>query len=174
MKTIALLSFLTGVYALAEQPKFGMADVHVSATAKGFAQNFGGVLRDGKYVNRDATMLDLIQAAYGVTEDTIAGGPGWLNSDLFDVIAKIPDGTTPATANLMLQALLAERFKLVVRKDNHPVPRYVLTVGKGGSKLKPASGSDGRGGCDSQQQGGAPGGGGGPVDLASQPNIKVT
>ena len=55
--------------ALALQPKFDIADVHVSATARTFAQNFGGVLRAGRYVNRDATMRNLIQAAYGVSEN---------------------------------------------------------------------------------------------------------
>src|SRR5580698_7267705 len=100
---VALLTLLTIVPALAQQQKFEIADVHVSPTAQTFAQNFGGVLRGGKYVNRDATMLDLIEAAYGVSEDNLAGGPGWLGSDLFDVVAKVPDGTTLATANLMLQ-----------------------------------------------------------------------
>src|SRR5580693_4102683 len=94
MKRIALLCLLTITAARAQQPKFDIADVHVSKTARGFAQNFGGVLREGKYVNRDATMLDLIVAAYGVSEDTVAGGPGWIGSDLFDVIAKVPDGNT--------------------------------------------------------------------------------
>lgn len=170
MKTIPLLSLLAIIPAVAQQPKFEIADVHISKTARGFAQNFGGVLRAGKYVNRDATMLELIEAAYGVSEDTIAGGPGWLNSDLFNVIAKVPDGTTSANANLMLQALLADRFKLVIKNDTHPAPRYVLSVGKGGSKLKTASGS-GDPGCQQQQQAGPPPGG--PVDLASMPNIKM-
>ena len=165
MKKIALFSSLAMLPALAQQPKFDLADVHVSPTARGFAQNFGGVIRDGRYVNRDATMLNLIEAAYGVSEDSIAGGPGWLNSDLFDVIGKIPDGTTPATANLMLQALLADRFKLVIRNETHPVPRYVLSVGKGGSKLKTGSGDPG---CQPVQQPG-----GAPNDPASIPNAKV-
>jgi uncharacterized protein (TIGR03435 family) len=169
IKKIAILSLLMTVAALAQQPKFDMADVHVSATSHGFAQNFGGVLRDGRYLNRDATMLNLIEAAYGVSEDSIAGGPGWLNSELFDVIAKVPDGTTPATANLMLKALLADRFGLVVHNDTRPVPRYVLIVGKGGSKLKPAGGS-GNPGCQPKDQAG---GRGGPTDPASQPNIIV-
>jgi uncharacterized protein (TIGR03435 family) len=150
MKRTALLSLLAVAPAFAQQAKFEIADVHVSATAHSFAQNFGGVLREGKYVNRDATMLNLIEAAYGVTEDAISGGPGWVNSELFDVIAKVPGGTTPAAANLMLRALLAERFNLAVRNDTSPVPRYVLSVGKGGSKLKPSSGS-GNPGCQQQQ-----------------------
>jgi uncharacterized protein (TIGR03435 family) len=170
MKKSALLCLLAIIPALAQQPKFEIADVHVSPTAHGFAQNFGGVLRAGKYVNRDATLLELIEAAYGVSEDTIAGGPGWVNSDLFDVIAKVPDGTTLAKANLMLQGLLADRFKLVIKNDTHPAPRYVLTVGKGGSKLKPASGSeDSR--CQPQGQPGPPPSG--PPDLASLPNLKM-
>src|SRR5579871_5028451 len=113
---------------LAQQSKFDVADVHVSPTAHGFAQNFGGVLRDGRYVNRDATMVKLIALAYGVSEEDIAGGPGWLSQDLFDIVAKVPDGTTTATANLMLQDLLKERFGLVVHNETHPVPRYVMSV----------------------------------------------
>jgi uncharacterized protein (TIGR03435 family) len=170
MRKIALLSLLTITAALAQQPKFEIADVHASPTARGFAQNFGGVLRAGKYVNRDATMLELIEAAYGVSEDTIAGGPGWTNSDLFDVIAKVPDGTSMANANLMLQALLADRFKLVIKNDSHPAPRYVMTVGKGGSKLKTAGGS-GDSNCQPQGPPGPPPSG--PPDPASIPNIKV-
>src|SRR5215470_6658988 len=92
MKKIALLSLLAITRVVAVEPKFVVADVHISPTARGFAQNFGGVLRAGKYVNRDATMLNLITSAYGVTEDGVTG-PGWISGDLFDVIAKVPDGT---------------------------------------------------------------------------------
>jgi uncharacterized protein (TIGR03435 family) len=169
MRKVALLGLLAITFVFAQQPKFDLADVHVSPTARRFAQNFGGVLREGRYVNRDATLLNLIVAAYGASEDTIAGGPGWLTSDLFDVVAKVPDGTTSATANLMLQALLADRFSLVIHKGTAPVPRYVLSLGKSGSKLKAASGSASPG-CQQQQQ---TGGGPGPNDAASQPNIKV-
>jgi uncharacterized protein (TIGR03435 family) len=158
--------------APAQQPKFEIADVHKSTTGTGFVQNFGGVLRAGKYVNRDVTLVNLIAAAYGVPEDAIAGGPGWLSSDLFDVIAKVPDGTTHASANLMLRDLLEDRFKLVARQETHPVPRYVLSMGKGGPKLKPASGS-GSPGCQQQQQPRPGGDGANPGDLASVPNIRV-
>ncbi len=170
MKSIALLTLLIAQAAFAQQAKFEVADVHVSPTARGFAQNFGGVLREGRYVNRDATLLDLIKEAYDVTDDDISGGPGWMSSDLFDIIAKVPEGTTHASSKLMLQALLADRFGLIVQRDSRPVPRYVLTVGKGGSKLKNASGS-GNASCQPVGGGGPPPGG--PVDLASLPNIKV-
>lgn len=167
MKKTALVGLLATMTALAQQPKFEMADVHISPTSHFTAQNFGGVLRAGKYVNRDVTMLGLIAAAYGVAEDAISGGPGWIASDLFDIIAKVPDGTTTATANQMLQSLLADRFKLVISTGTHPVPRYVLSVSKGGSKLKAASGS----GNSSCQPIGGPGGPPAPGELP--PNIKV-
>ena len=163
----ALVGLLLVAPAFAQQPKFEIADVHVSPTARTFAQNFGGVLREGRYVNRDATMLNLIVAAYGVSEDNVAGGPGCIASDLFDVVAKVPAGTTIATANVMLQNLLADRFRLVVRNDTRPVPRYVLTVAKSGSKLKSAAGTDSSG-CQQVQQAPNPG-----PDPGSQPNIVV-
>lgn len=175
MKNIAsfsLLAALATMHASAQQPKFELADVHVSTTPRWFAQNNDGLVRDGRYVNRDATLLNLIEAAYGVTEDDVAGGPSWLDTDIYDVIAKVPDGATPATAKLMLRSLLAERFGLVVRNDKAPLPRYVMTVAKGGSKLKPATGT-GEPGCEQKQVGGAPGRGD-VRDPASLPNIKAT
>jgi uncharacterized protein (TIGR03435 family) len=168
----ALLFTLATIHTSAQQPKFELADVHVSATPRWFAQNNGGLLRDGRYVNRDVTVLNLIEAAYGITEDGISGGPSWLDADIYDVIAKVPDGTTPATVKPMLQALLQERFGLVVRNGKTPMPRYVLTVAKGGSKLKPATGS-GDDGCQQQPVGSSPGRAD-ARDPASLPNMKVT
>lgn len=169
MKKFALLTILAAVAGFAQQPKFEAADVHVSRTSRFAVQSFGGVLHDGLYINRDTTLLQLIAAAYGVSEDGIGGGPGWLGSDLFDVVAKVPERTTAATANLMLQSLLAERFGLVVQNGTSPVPRYILSVGKNGPKLKSADPS-GSAACQPKNQ--APPGPG-PIDPASQPNIKV-
>jgi uncharacterized protein (TIGR03435 family) len=155
------------VPALAQQPKFEIADVHPSTTFRAYVQSFGGVVREGRYINREATMLALIKGAYGVSDDDISGGPGWVSYDLFDVIAQLPDGTTPATANLMLQSLLSERFGLVVRRDTRPVPRYVLTVGKSGSKLKSGDPSV-TSACKPLSQPGPP-----PAEISATPNVKV-
>ena len=142
MKRMVVAGLCAAGVAICQQAKFELADVHASTRPRAARRrNFGGVLRAGKYVNRDVTMLGLIEAAYHVKEDAIAGGPGWVASDLYDVIARVPEGTKLAEANQMLQSLLADRFKLVVKRETHPMPRYVLTVGNGGSKLKPASGS---------------------------------
>jgi uncharacterized protein (TIGR03435 family) len=170
MKAIFAFGFLAMLPAFAQPPKFEIADVHASLTQTSFLRSFGGVIHGQLYVNRDATMLSLIAAAYGVSEDNIAGGPGWISSELFDVIAKVPNGTTRETANLMLQDLLADRFGLAVHHGTNAVPRYVLTVSKIGSKLRPASES-GTPGCQPQQQKPTPPAGN-PGESSTIPNIK--
>lgn len=125
---------------------FTIADVHASPHSTGLAFFTGGALRGDRYVLHNATMLDLIDTAYGVDADKVLGGPVWLETDRFDLIAKAPPSTSPETLKLMLQSLLADRFKLVVHTDTKPVQAYALTVGKGKPKLKEADGS-GAPGC---------------------------
>ena len=137
--------------ATASMAAFDAADVHVRApTSNPTPFMTGGVLRGGRYDLRNATMLDLIRTAYDVEPEMVLGGPNWLERDRFDVIAKAPASTSPATVRVMLQALLADRFKLVLHKDSKPVPAYALTAGKGKPKLKEASGQGA--GCQPQPQ----------------------
>jgi uncharacterized protein (TIGR03435 family) len=147
---------LTGVAFAQSAPVFDVADVHVSARSTNPYMT-GGVLRGTRYDIRRATMVDLISTAYGVDGDKVAGGPSWLDTDRFDIIAKAPNSTSPETLKLMLQALLAERFKLVVHKDTKPMPAFVLSVGKGKPKLKEAAEGSGKGGCEGQPQNPQPG-----------------
>ncbi len=127
-------------------PLFDLADVHAS-TARANSGVRGPLIRNSeRYEFTNATMLDLIRTAYNVDADKVLGGPSWLESDRFDILAKVPPKTSLDTARLMLQALLADRFKLVLHKDEHALPTYALSVGKGGHKLKEADGS-GEPGC---------------------------
>jgi len=77
----------------------------------------------------------LIMTAWGVKSFQVSG-PSWMDSQRFDISAKIPDGATRQQFQIMLQNLLAERFKLVVHKERKEVPIYALAVAKGGPKLK--------------------------------------
>lgn len=174
MRKIIFFALLMAAAAFAQPPKFELADVHISKTGYWFAQqNQGGaVIRDRLYIYRDASLLRLIQVAYGVTEDGVGGGPSWLASDLFDIVARLPSGATPANIKVMLQALLAERFSLVIHNETHPMPRYVLTVAQDRARLKRAAPADDSG-CRQQLEG-LPGGRGGDSGPAPQPNLKVT
>ncbi|MBV8847366.1 MAG: TIGR03435 family protein [Bryobacterales bacterium] len=134
-------------------PKFEIADVHNSAkTPNPFVRT--GPARGGRYEVRTASMLDLVRIAYGMDPDKVLGGPNWLELDRFDVIAKVPADSTPETQKLMLQGLLADRFKLVVHKETKPLPAYVLTAGKS-PKLKEADAS-GETGCKMETASGPP------------------
>jgi uncharacterized protein (TIGR03435 family) len=123
-------------------PKFDAADINLRQRTGQTSQPFvtGGVLRGGRYDLRNATMVDLIANAYSITDnELIVGGPAWLERTRYDIAAKAPQGTSPANVKLMLQALLADRFRLMIHQDTRPMSGYTLTV-RDKSKLKEASG----------------------------------
>jgi uncharacterized protein (TIGR03435 family) len=124
------------------QPKFTTAEILPSKQPNGGS----GFMPSGQFMARGATLLNLISTAYGVEPDMVTGGPNWLDSDRFDINTKAPAGTQEDAGRLMLQAMLAERFKLVIKKEDKPMPVYALTVGKRGLKLKESSG-DGSSNC---------------------------
>lgn len=82
-----------------------------------------------------STLRNLIMTAYDVKAFQITG-PVWLDSERFEVNATMPPETTKAQFQVMLQNLLAERFKLAIHKETKELPEYTLSVNKGGPKLK--------------------------------------
>ncbi len=63
-------------------------------------------------------------------------GPGWIDSEKYDLAANIPPGTTKEQFQKMLQNLLTERFQLVLRQETKILPAYELVVAKNGPKIK--------------------------------------
>jgi len=104
----------------------------------------------GRFSARCVTLWGLIFNAYAVRpNDPIPGLPGWADSAQFDVEAKMGDDTIAALQklarehqaeqrNLMLQSLLADRFKLRIHHETIERPIYSLVVAKGGFKLRGA------------------------------------
>ena len=81
------------------------------------------------------SLADLIPIAYKVKSYQVSG-PSWLAVERFDIMAKMPEGATKDDVPVMLQALLADRFKLTFHHDNKEHAAYVLTVAKSGLKMK--------------------------------------
>ena len=81
------------------------------------------------------SLADLIRIAYRVKAYQVSG-PDWMSTERFDVRAKLPEGASQEQVPEMLQALLAERFKLTIHRQSKEQNVYALVVGKGGSKLK--------------------------------------
>lgn len=114
----------------------------VKPDESGRAGSDGFQVAYGTLTVRNVSLKMLIQAAYRTQGPRILGGPTWLSSDRYDVIAK-----GPATANkeqvwLMLQSLLADRFKVHLHSESKDLPIYELQVAKGGPKLPKRDDSD--------------------------------
>src|SRR5262249_51818149 len=81
----------------------------------------------GTYRCNNATIKMLLTQAYSVKAFQIEG-PGWLDSEMFDINAKLPEGLSNEDATkqlpLMIQNLLAERFQVKLRKENKPLPVF--------------------------------------------------
>lgn len=91
-----------------------------------------------------ATLKDLVMTAYQIGDFRVSGGPGWINSDRYNIEAKAeaPPAFSQEYRMLQyrrLQTLLQERFKLAVHRETKEVPVYDLTIVKGGPKLHPPS-----------------------------------
>ena len=91
----------------------------------------------GQLTYTNVSLKNVLINAYDVNDYQISG-PNWLDRERFDIVAKIPQGTTKEQFRLMLQNLLAERFKLALHHETKELPIYALVVGKGGPKLKEA------------------------------------
>jgi uncharacterized protein (TIGR03435 family) len=84
------------------------------------------------------SLKNILMNAYDVKNFQIVG-PGWLDTERFDITATMPPDTTKEQFRTMLQNLLAERFKLTIHRDTKELPVYSLVVAKGGPKMKEAA-----------------------------------
>jgi uncharacterized protein (TIGR03435 family) len=80
-------------------------------------------------------LFSLVTMAYGIGRYQLFG-PEWLSTARFDINARVPLGATRDQYRLMLQNLLAERFKLALHHETREIPIYEMTIAKNGPKLK--------------------------------------
>jgi uncharacterized protein (TIGR03435 family) len=172
------IAALTAGAAFCQSPdaaKPPLADVHVAVRTNANGNQFlrPNPPRGGRYELRNATMLDLVRIAHDFEADKVLGGPSWLEMNRYDVIIQVPANATPDAANAALQAVLADRFKLVFHKETKSLPIWVLTAGK--KPLMKEADSDGATGCHPHTESApaTPGSGAGGLFTMS-PDGKVT
>lgn len=129
-------------FAQTSPPQFEVATIKPAADlAAQFASGKGlhvGMKVDGARVDIGAMSLaDLIRIAYKVKQFQVSG-PDWMTTQRWDVLARIPEGVSKDQVPEMLQALLAERFRLAIHRDTKNHSEYALVVAKGGIKMKEA------------------------------------
>jgi bla regulator protein BlaR1 len=104
-------------------------------------------LSDGSFTASDITLQRLIQLAYHIQDSLIVGGPDWVNTEKFDINAKLDPSVVAAMHKQMaennsgdLKVLLADKFKLAVHSENRVLPAYDLVVDSGDHKLQEVDG----------------------------------
>ena len=146
----SLLAQTTGPFSTpAATPSAPVIDFDVVSVKPNTSEN--GQIRmmnqPGMFVANNVTLKMLIQQAYGIREDLISSGSGWVGSASFDFEGKIAPADSDAlkamnsdqaklARQLMMQHALVDRFKLKVHTETKTLPVYELVLAKGGSKLK--------------------------------------
>jgi uncharacterized protein (TIGR03435 family) len=134
--------------AVASTFEYEVASIKPSKTGSA-----NGVFRFGMRYTDDGVSIEnfplmlLVQQAYGVNKDRISGAPDWLNSERYDIEARVDPSRVDDLKKLspeelkaarqhMMQALLADRFKLTLHRETKELPVYNLVIAKGGPKLQ--------------------------------------
>jgi uncharacterized protein (TIGR03435 family) len=141
---VALLLLTTAsVVALAQssaKPSFEVASVKPNKSGdRGMssAEQAGG-----RFIATNNTLAILVRNAFNLQESQVVGLPDWGASERFDIVAKAEQefpktAERPRLAQLMLQSLLEERFKLVSHRETRDLPAYALVVARADSRLGP-------------------------------------
>ena len=125
--------------ASGRRPKFDAFEVATIKPSKGDEQGrFLAMQGTHRFVAQNFTLKLLIAAAYDLNPKTVLGGPGWMDSEHFDIVAITPGDVRPIRQEqmTMLRALLTDRFKLTFHREQKEFSIYELEVAKGGPKLK--------------------------------------
>ncbi len=113
----------------------------------------GILFKPGRFMATNATLQVLIRSVYDLQDDQILGGPSWINSENYDVDAKMdksvidelqklsPDQRFPEQKRLV-QALLVDRFKLALHPETKELPVHELVIASGDSRLQQAKPGD--------------------------------
>jgi uncharacterized protein (TIGR03435 family) len=149
---LALLVAACGAHCQSTaRPKFDVATIKLNTSGDARRQGVSP-LAGGRLRAENAPLRLMIQNAYRVRSFQISGGPGWINSDRWDIDAKAESDVNPQQTVLMLQTLLEDRFKLAFHRETKDLPVYALVPAKNGLKLEPPK----EDGCAASDPAGAP------------------
>jgi uncharacterized protein (TIGR03435 family) len=133
---------VSGMFAqtVAPRPKFDAFEVATIKPVDPDAKAGRYIVMQGnnRFVENAYTLKLLIAAAYDLNPRTISGGPGWIESDHYDIVAVTPGEVRPTHDEQMsmLRNLLTDRFKLTFHREQKVFSIYELEIAKNGPKLK--------------------------------------
>lgn len=135
---------LGGVVAAAAQapsspdtPRFEAASIKPSPPGGSFSS--GTTIRANTFRATNAPVLGLVRSAYPEYSpgDLIVGGPDWVRTERFDIVATAAGTPTRDQFGAMQRQLLADRFKLVVRREQQEMPVFVLSRARSDGQTGP-------------------------------------
>ena len=91
----------------------------------------------GMFVSTNVTLASIIRFAYNLPDYRLAGGPPWIRAERFDVDARAARDVSSEELQRMVQALLRDRFRLVVRFEQRDMPIYALLLARNDKRLGP-------------------------------------
>ncbi|HEX4749549.1 MAG TPA: TIGR03435 family protein [Bryobacteraceae bacterium] len=94
------------------------------------------------YTAKNVPVALMIRLMFHLTPNQISGGPGWINTDRWDVDAKAEHPASLDDLHIMFQNLLIERFNIKFHHETKELSVYALVCDKGGSKMQPNTGPD--------------------------------
>lgn len=90
----------------------------------------------GRLTATAVTVASLLRIAYRVQPYQLVGAPAWISTRRFDIAAKVEDSPAPSQ-QVLLRALLKDRFELAVHNETRELPVFALTVARSDGKLGP-------------------------------------
>ncbi len=130
----SLAACLTVLMATAATPSFEVASIKPNRTNSPVSFKFEILGR--RLTGRNVTAKLLTRIAWRLQDFQITGGPAWFSSDGFDVDAAAERPVASSQMPLLLQSLLADRFKLTSHRTTRESVVYALVTGKGAPKIK--------------------------------------
>jgi len=140
MAALLLSPCVIGAQSPSSRPKFDAFEVATIKPVDPDAQAGRYIVMQGPHrlIAKNYTLKLLIAAAYSLNPRTISGGPGWIESEHFDILAVTPGDVQPTHDEqmAMLRNLLADRFQLTFHREQKEFSIYELRIGKNGPKMK--------------------------------------
>jgi uncharacterized protein (TIGR03435 family) len=106
--------------------------------------DFSEFLPGGGYRASGATLKTLITQAYEINDYQISGGPAWLDTASFDILARPDPPGTGEQIPERLRNLLSDRFQLLIHLETKERPVYALVIAKNGAQLQESAESKSR------------------------------
>src|ERR1700744_6573229 len=141
LNLIAVLAISSPARPATSFEAFDVATIKLAPPGDPHAGRYIRMQSAHRFQAKNYTANGLIAAAYDLNPKAIAGGPGWSETDRYDVIAATPGELRPVYDDQMrmLRKLLDDRFNLEFHRGKKEFAIYELTVAKGGPNLKPST-----------------------------------